>query len=158
MGMIQNKECLVDVQDMRTEELTSKIKQVLGLDYDWFYQEDMHKLAANNKFLANWKREDFKHIVGVDIVEGMDALKCDGEIKEEGFFSKLNDSDKLALQTYGRPYANGKPGGVFYKYARVTAPLPLLRAAAASKSRQSKVLSWLGAIAIPICGCFAREH
>merc|ERR1712061_41104 len=108
---------------MKPEAVIGMIKTNLGLDYDEYYKKDMDKLTVNNKFLANWKREDFKNTICVDVVDGRDAPKCDGEVKEEGFWGKVNESDKMALQTYGRPYADGKPSGVFYKYAREPAAL-----------------------------------
>lgn len=122
-AMIAKKEGFMDAPMMKAEELIGKIKEVHGLDYDKFYQEDMDKLRVNNKFLANWKREDFQHTICVDVVDGKDALKCDGEVKEAGDVGKINASDKMALQTYGRPYTDGRPGGVFYKYAREPAAL-----------------------------------
>merc|ERR1712139_133580 len=105
-AMIEKKEAFADAPTMNAEELIGKIKEVHGLDYDKFYQEDMDKMTVNNKFLANWKREDFKHTICVDIVDGKDALKCDGEVKEAGDVGKMNASDKMALQTYGRPYTD----------------------------------------------------
>eukprot|EP00913_Durusdinium_trenchii_P015083 g14145.t1 len=62
--------------------------------------------------------------------------------KIEGLSAKeLDAADKLSLQGYGRPYVGGKPGGVYYSYARSPEPLPSL----ASKS------SACGACDIGIC-------
>ena len=30
----------------------------------------------------------------------------------------MTNKDKVTLQNYGRPYANGKPSGTYYKFAR----------------------------------------
>ena len=39
---------------------------------------------------------------------------------------KLFNSDKLALQNYGRPYdaCSGKPTGTYYKFAKVPGAVP----------------------------------
>ena len=33
-------------------------------------------------------------------------------------YTDLQKADKMSLQNYGRPYANGKPTGTFYKFAK----------------------------------------
>ena len=102
-----------DAPTMSAEELIRKIKVVHGIDYDKFYQDDMAKLTENNEFLANWRQDDFKHIICVDVVDDKDAPKCDGKVMEADNWGELNETDKMALQTYGRPYTDGEPSGVF---------------------------------------------
>ena len=113
-----------DAPTMSAAELIRNIKVVLRIDYDTFYQDDMDKLIKNNEFLANWRQDDFKHIICVDVVDGKDAPKCDGTVMEADNWGELNETDKMALQTYGRPYTDGKPSGVFYTYARSLGKLP----------------------------------
>lgn len=45
---------------------------------------------------------------------------------------ELDPADKLALQGYGRPYKDGKPGGVYYSYPRSPEALPLMESKTAA--------------------------
>ena len=57
--------------------------------------------------LGNWKLDDFALRILGDRVLGADRDKQD-----------VVAADKVTLQSYGRPYAAGKPSGTYYKYAR----------------------------------------
>ena len=123
-AMSHKEMCWEDAPKMSALDLIGKIEEVHGIDYNKFYEDDMGKLEKNNKFLANWIQKDFKHHICVDVVDNKDAPKCNNEVMEVDKWGELNGNDKMALQTYGRPYTDGKPSGVFYTYARSLAKLP----------------------------------
>mmetsp|Transcript_4028 Transcript_4028/g.5071 ORF Transcript_4028/g.5071 Transcript_4028/m.5071 type:complete len:304 (+) Transcript_4028:238-1149(+) len=87
----------------------------LGVSYDKIYQESYNSLGINHKRLAYWQKNDFT-------MRLRDGKIYDAESNEElGLdMHSVAAKDKLTLQNYGRPYANDKPTGTFYKYARKT--------------------------------------
>ncbi|CAK9071386.1 unnamed protein product [Durusdinium trenchii] len=127
-----------DASNLTAPELVQRISSTFSeIDYSRAHGVDMERLEKSNALLANYDPADFTHAVKGDEVTDKHTLK-----KIEGLSAKeLDAADKLSLQGYGRPYVGGKPGGVYYSYARSPEPLPSL----ASKS------SACGACDIGIC-------
>lgn len=85
-----------------------------GVDYNAIWEYEYKRYGDSHKALANWNKEDFSYVFadgkayrGKEVVVGVDE-------------SKTQNSDKLALQNYGRPYdtKDGKPTGTYYKFAK----------------------------------------
>ena len=75
------------------------------------------RFDKNFKKFENWKREDFD-VVAQENETSKKLEVVSGEAKPEDLMAIVN-RDKLALQSYGRPYttAEGKPQGKFYSFA-----------------------------------------
>lgn len=142
---------LADEDDAITEAATMSPEQlvqilaVLGVDYDKAYTEDMRLLAESNALLANFDPDDFSYAV-----VGKKVCHLEGGHKVKNLsVQDVELADKLALQTYGRPYgAEHLPSGVYYGHARKPdSPLPLLveLAAAARTGRSFPMLPCSGA-------------
>lgn len=115
-----------DATKMMPKELVARISK-LGVDYDQAHAKDMERLEKSNALLANFDPADFSY----GISSGVVVHKTTGA-KLEGVSAKdLDGADKAALQGYGRPYVDGKPGGVYYRYPRPPQPLPLLGSSSA---------------------------
>lgn len=115
------KKAFPNAPEMQPEDLIDAIKR-LGIDYESYYAEDIAFIRRSNSFLANWKAEDFAHAIVDGKVCNKDGSALDGAPSAKD----VDAADKLALQTYGRPYKDGKPGGSYYKFARAPEPLPTL--------------------------------
>ncbi|CAE7681361.1 unnamed protein product [Symbiodinium pilosum] len=114
-----------DATKMTPKELVERISK-LGVNYEEAHAKDMARLENSNFFLANFDPADFSYgIASGAVVHKSTGAKLDGG---EGVPSAkdLDGADKAALQGYGRPYVDGKPGGVYYRYPRSPQPLPLL--------------------------------
>lgn len=112
---------------LTAQELVERISK-LGVDYDKAHAEDMDRLAKSNALLANYDPADFKHAVkGEEITDKHTRSKVEAPSAKE-----LDAADKLALQGYGRPYKDGKPGGVYYSYPRSPEALPLMESKTAA--------------------------
>jgi len=97
------------------------------------------RAETSHRLLANYDPSDFASAFPLDAFGGAGAASAQplpvaalfgGGAKEAGAESaktrkEVEDGDKLALQSYGRPYANGKPSGTYYSYPK-PAPLPTL--------------------------------
>jgi len=94
-----------------------------GVSYDTAHAADMGRLEASNLLLGNFDPADFSYVV----LDGKVLGKTTDEVQEGAPSAKeLENADKLALQGYGRPYEEGKPGGVYYSFAREPGALPVL--------------------------------
>eukprot|EP00747_Dinoflagellata_sp_TGD_P078411 gnl/TRDRNA2_/TRDRNA2_160060_c0_seq2.p1 gnl/TRDRNA2_/TRDRNA2_160060_c0~~gnl/TRDRNA2_/TRDRNA2_160060_c0_seq2.p1 ORF type:complete len:412 (+),score=74.10 gnl/TRDRNA2_/TRDRNA2_160060_c0_seq2:86-1237(+) len=87
----------------------------IGLDYEAAHKKDWDHLVDSNNFLANFDPADFEFAVLGDKVVGKDTSE---QVEGAPSTKDLDGADKLALQGYGRPYVDGKPSGMYYKYAR----------------------------------------
>ena len=132
------------------QELVERISK-LGVDYDEAHAKDMARLEKSNALLANFDPADFSY----GVTAGAVVHKTTGAKLEDVPSAKdLDGADKAALQGYGRPYVDGKPGracqgrqgecdslstcgmcnavvmhvpgGVYYRFPRPPQPLPLL--------------------------------
>ena len=112
-----------DAASLTPAELMERITEI-GVDYSKAHALDMERLEKSNALLANYDPADFTHAVKGDEV----CDKHTGE-KVEGVSAKdLDAADKMALQSYGRPYVDGKPGGVYYAFPRSGEALPFFTA------------------------------
>ncbi|CAE7247197.1 unnamed protein product [Symbiodinium necroappetens] len=104
------------------QELVARISK-LGVDYDQAHAKDMERLEKSNALLANFDPADFSY----GISSGVVVHKTTGA-KLEGVSAKdLDGADKAALQGYGRPYVDGKPGKPveLYKQGEWCSPVEL---------------------------------
>ncbi|KAL3932581.1 MAG: hypothetical protein SGPRY_000643 [Prymnesium sp.] len=92
--------------DTDVDSLVERFKD--RVNYDAIHAACYKRVGASHSYLANWKPEDFEHVLekGATQVAGMPK-------------DQVVESDKVILQSYGRPYSEaGKPTGTFYKFTR----------------------------------------
>lgn len=139
-AMEQKQKPMPEALSMTAEELIEGIEQEHpDVNYSDFYERDLVALARNNFHLANFNAEDFKYAVMIDEKGTKTCVR--GEMNAEDL-NLIEEIDKSVLQTYGRPYgADGKPGGVFYRFARDPMVLPLLGSKANEESTSQEAAS-----------------
>ena len=104
------------------QELVDRIKK-LGVDYDEAHAKDMERLEKSNSLLANFDPADFSY----GLASGQVVHKTTGATLEGVPSAKeVDGADKAALQGYGRPYVDGKPGGVLLSSSQTHSPLKFL--------------------------------
>lgn len=99
--------------DTPIEDLVARI-DALGVSYDAFHKATYAHVAEAQQRFGNWRAQDFAGYGTADKIYAWDAKEpLDVDPKT------VQGADKLALQSYGRPYSpQGKPTGTFYKYAK----------------------------------------
>lgn len=118
-AFIKAGEALPKAGDMKPSQLIEAIARK-GIDYDAAHSKDLADMHRSNAFLANYDPADFSYAC----IDGKMCNKDTGRPVEGAPSAKdIDGADKLALQGYGRPYLGGKPGGVYYSYARAPALL-----------------------------------
>lgn len=117
------------VTEMTAPQLVKAVEE-LGVNYEKAWKADMAKLDKSNLLLANYDPADFDYAIvdGQVIDKNKPAVPAAQRVPAEGAPSAkdVDGADKMALQGYGRPYTDGKPGGVYYSHARAPSALPVL--------------------------------
>ncbi len=95
-----------------------------GVDYDKWHAEAYQRAGERQLRWAQFRPADFRGVVeaGQFRAFGADAAPAaggDADAAAAAEVKRVTDADKLALQSYGRPYAApGKPTGVYYTFAK----------------------------------------
>eukprot|EP01065_Artemidia_motanka_P026814 TRINITY_DN32049_c0_g1_i1.p1 TRINITY_DN32049_c0_g1~~TRINITY_DN32049_c0_g1_i1.p1 ORF type:complete len:403 (+),score=136.52 TRINITY_DN32049_c0_g1_i1:117-1325(+) len=109
-ALVEARKCLVIEDDSDAEYIIRKLREV-GVDYDAMWTEIVQVgLKEKQEKYANWRHTDFSH-AAVDSAKHTLSVKAGG-VHAEGAGEPLgstNDDDKAVLQSYGRPYKDGKP-------------------------------------------------
>lgn len=121
-ALVAAKTTIAGAPQMDAEQLVEAIK-AHGVDYDKAWADDMEFIKNANSKLANWDPADFEYAVN----DGQVSSLTTGAAVESPTAKELDNLDKLAMQGYGRPYTDGKPGGMYYSFARDPALLPTLQ-------------------------------
>jgi len=102
-----------DVHEDTSIETIIKFYDEKGVNYEKIWAASCENYYASHRRLANWNPADFEHII---VADKLYTLKDGHAHPVEGPFDSkaINEKDKLVLQNYGRPYANGKPSGGYY--------------------------------------------
>ena len=106
------------LDDTPIEEIIAFFKSK-GVDYDAIHRECYSRYGESHKQLANWSPADF-HSIAYDGKKIYRFQSSSLELIEapEVDIKAVQADDKLHLQNYGRPYAEGKPRGSYYKYPK----------------------------------------
>jgi len=89
-----------------------------GVSYQKIWQYSYEQYSASHKRFSNWNPQDFGGILIGDNFCTISDNKA--SINDEQFDLKaIQNSDKMILQNYGRPYnESGKPTGGYYSFPR----------------------------------------
>jgi hypothetical protein len=97
----------VDVSsDTKIEEVISTFADH-GVDYKKYHAEFFAQVRQKQLEVQNWNTADFDGSIDGEEVVGSECSK-----------KQLVELDKLVLQNYGRPYADGRPTGTYYQFAK----------------------------------------
>jgi len=120
--ILQLEEPYAVVKDTPIEEIMAYYKD-LGVDYQEYWTEWYENIClSSTRTFQNWSSRDFEYVVcdqqvyKYSVVHGVVQL---GELVEGADHKKLQASDKLMMQNYGRPYTDaGRPTGTYIKAPR----------------------------------------
>jgi len=108
--------------DTPIEDIVARIRKTYGIDYDECHKLCCERIARDHDRLANWRAEDF---AAYGVGEKVFSI-ADGSELPNVTAKSVAAADKLALQSYGRPYtAEGKPSGTFYSFAKQPADIDI---------------------------------
>jgi len=85
----------------------------LGIVYKEKHDQFLEQLRVAQCTLANWQPGEFACRLTSNGV-----IACKTQTPIEADFREMVKEDQLVFQNYGRPYVDGKPSGMYYKYAR----------------------------------------
>ena len=99
---------LLTLNDPMNIDDTTTVTEILDkyesrVSYEKMHAEVYEAAGRSHSRLANWREEDFSY-----------------QIEDVGSNANVFRDDKLTLQSYGRPYCDGAPGGAYYAHARAT--------------------------------------
>jgi hypothetical protein len=101
--------------DTPIEDIVEYFKEKHNIDAEKIRVAFCDRFDKNFLKFQNWKNEDFD-VVARENEASKKLEVVSGEAKADDLMNLVN-KDKLALQSYGRPYtAEGKPQGKFYSY------------------------------------------
>jgi hypothetical protein len=106
--------------EMDLVDIFDHINKLYGVSYDEVHESVYRRYGESHELLSSWDPADFE----CKVVDGVLYSLADGKrIPEEPgesmakLVDKARANDNLVLQNYGKPYAKGRPGGTYYKYA-----------------------------------------
>jgi hypothetical protein len=122
-----------DPEACDAESFVAHVRDVYGVDYNAIHSDLYAKYAVSHELFANYDTADFKYaVLPPDHPRASESRVVDAATLApvaDADLKAIENADKSALQSYGRPYdEGGKPSGVFYSHVK-TAPLATLATA-----------------------------